>query len=370
MSNTERNPEEQILTDPGYTRDGLSPGIHTDESGVSLLEPRHVPLGGPRAMTVRRTLPQRARSLVGAWCFLDFYGPDNVADTGGMRVARHPHTGLATVSWLFTGRIDHIDSEGNWATVRPGDAVFMNAGRGITHSEHSTSDTTMLHGAQLWYAFPDHKRHSDPSLDVHRPVPVHGEGWQARVFAGELLGCVSPMKTRAPISGAELRLEPKTTLDIAVPKGHEHALLRVEGEVTVNGCLVPEDHLAVLDKGYSTLRVTAGDDPVLALLIGGEPFNEEIIMWWNFIGRTHEEIETYRAAYQAEMGFDSPEPNSPLRERGMPLGSPIDGDLFDQLRDTRYDDGRVFPQFGTFPPGQPDPLPAPALPNSRLRPRQ
>ena len=79
---------------------------------LQILSPREVPLGGPRAMTVRRTIPSRARSLVGAWCFLDHYGPDDVADTGGMSVAPHPHTGLQTVSWLFTGEVEHRDSAG------------------------------------------------------------------------------------------------------------------------------------------------------------------------------------------------------------------------------------------------------------------
>jgi redox-sensitive bicupin YhaK (pirin superfamily) len=86
---------------------------------VEILTPREVPLGGLRAMTVRRTLPQRERSLIGAWCFLDHYGPDDVADTGGMSVAPHPHTGLQTVSWLFTGEIEHRDSAGHHALVRP-----------------------------------------------------------------------------------------------------------------------------------------------------------------------------------------------------------------------------------------------------------
>ena len=370
MSNTEKDPQEQVLPEPGYAGVGLSSGIRGGENGVTLLEPRRVPLGGPRAMDVRRTLPQRARSLVGAWCFLDFYGPDRVSDTGGMRVARHPHTGLATVSWLFTGRVDHIDSAGNWATVRPGDAVFMNAGRGITHSEHSSTDTTVLHGAQLWYAFPDHNRFSEPSLDVHRPEPVHGKGWQARVFAGSLLGITSPLKTRAPISGTELRLEAGTRLEIDVPESHEHALLRVDGDVRLNDTAVPIDHLAVVETGHRSLLVQAGDEPVLALLIGGEPFGEEIVMWWNFVGRTHEEIETYRAAYQAEMGFEAPPVGSPLRELDEPLGGAIDGDPYDRLRGEHYTDGRTFPQFGTFPSGQPAPIPAPALPTTRLRPRQ
>ena len=109
--------------------------------GVELLVPRQVPLGGPRAMDVRRTLPQRQRSLIGAWCFLDHYGPDRIGDSGGMKVPRHPHTGLQTVSWLFTGEIEHRDSAGFHAVVRPGEVNLMTAGRGISHSEFSTPDT-------------------------------------------------------------------------------------------------------------------------------------------------------------------------------------------------------------------------------------
>ena len=108
MSNVEPVPLETICTaEPGHE--------------IQILPPRIVPLGGPRAMDVRRVLPQRKRSLIGAWCFLDSYGPDDVAQTGGMDVPRHPHTGLATVSWLFTGQIDHLDSAGNRAVVRPGE---------------------------------------------------------------------------------------------------------------------------------------------------------------------------------------------------------------------------------------------------------
>ena len=121
---------------------------------MEILTPREVPLGGLRAMTVRRTLPQRERSLIGAWCFVDHYGPNLVDDTGGMSVAPHPHTGLQTVSWLFAGEIEHRDSAGHLAMVRPGEVNLMTAGRGISHSEVSTPDTTSLHGAQLWVALP------------------------------------------------------------------------------------------------------------------------------------------------------------------------------------------------------------------------
>ena len=273
---------------------------------VEILEPREVPLGGPRAMPVQRSLPQRARSLIGAWCFLDFYGPVDVSRTGGMDVPRHPHTGLATVSWLFEGRIDHQDSAGNWATARPGDVNLMNAGTGITHSEYSTEDTTVLHGAQLWYALPDEHRFSEPALHSHRPEPVGGEGWIARVFLGDLLGQSSPVPTSIPLTGVELRVEPGATVRIPVPADHEHGLLAVEGAVTLQGADVPQAHLGYVGTGTEEIVVTAGEEPVIALLLGGEPLGEQIIMWWNVVGRSHEEVVRWRAAYQQEMGFEAP----------------------------------------------------------------
>ena len=165
------------------------------------MEPREVPLGGPRAMHVRRTLPQRHRSLIGAWCFLDHYGPDEVADSGGMSVAPHPHTGLQTVSWLFTGEVEHRDSAGNHAMVRPGELNLMTAGRGISHSEVSPSSTSTLHGAQLWLALPESARHTDPGFDHYAPPAVSGDGWTARVFLGSLLGSTSPVSTYSPLLG-------------------------------------------------------------------------------------------------------------------------------------------------------------------------
>lgn len=356
MSNTETQPVEQVcvkgrstpgdVTEPSAPVNGqLSPGIVSTPTGTQLLEPREVPLGGPRAMRVQRTLPQRARSLIGAWCFVDSYGPADLTTSTPMRVPRHPHTGLATCSWLFSGEIDHIDSAGHWATVRPGDVVLMNAGRGITHSEHSAKESTTLHGVQLWYAFPDAYRFSAPSLETHRPETVRGEGWQMTVFVGELLGRRSLVRPFIPLTAAEIRLEPGAGLDIEVPTGHEHGLLQVSGAVTFNGSAVPADHLGVAETGTSMLRIEAHDEPVLALLIGGEPLNEQIVMWWNFVGRSHEEIAAYRAQYQAEMGF---EPEASQK--------------------TGYD-AADSPRFGEFPPGQPAPLPAPTLPNTRMKPR-
>ena len=159
-----------------------------------MLTSREVPLGGLRAMPVRRTLPQRQRSLIGAWCFLDHYGPDDTNVTGGMDVAPHPHTGLQTVSWLFEGEIEHRDTTGVHAMVRPAEVNLMTAGRGIAHSEVSTTAKRTLHGAQLWVALPDNVRHTDPGFEHYAPTPFDVDGARITVFLGSLAGDTSPVR--------------------------------------------------------------------------------------------------------------------------------------------------------------------------------
>src|SRR6478752_5033763 len=175
MSNVERDPAEIVATSAVLTR-----------PDVEILEPREVPLGGPRAMTVRRTLPQRRRSLIGGWCFIDHYGPDDVSATGGMRVPPHPHTGLQTVSWLFEGEVDHRDSVGTHALVRPGELNLMTAGHGISHSEVSTPGTARLHGVQLWVALPEASRDVAPFFEHHAPAAVPLGDATVRAFVGSL----------------------------------------------------------------------------------------------------------------------------------------------------------------------------------------
>lgn len=199
-----------------------------------LLEPREVPLGGPRGMTVHRTLPARRTSLIGAWCFVDHFGPDDVSATDGMRVARHPHTGLATVSWLFDGAITHRDSIGSHALVRPGDVDLMVAGSGITHSEFSANDTTVLHGVQLWYALPDRTRFREQEFLVHTPTEVATGTARARVGLGTLHGVdgdgdlledASPVVTDTDLGMAQLELRAGSTLRLDLDPGHEHGVL-------------------------------------------------------------------------------------------------------------------------------------------------
>ncbi|QWF81838.1 pirin family protein [Amycolatopsis sp. CA-230715] len=319
MSNTETAPDELVC--------GERPG-----HAVSVLEPREVPLGGPRAMTVRRTLPQRARSLIGAWCFADHYGPADVAKTGGMDVAPHPHTGLQTASWLFSGEIEHRDSLGTHAMVRPGELNLMTGGHGICHSEVSTPGTTILHGVQLWIALPDEHRHA-PRAFRHYAPPVRDLGdASARVFLGSLAGETSPVETFTPLLGAELALDPGARLSLAVDPSFEHGVLVDLGAVSLDGIDLATAELGYAGPGRDALElVNRGDEPARVLLLGGPPFGEEIVMWWNFVGRDHEEIAAFREAWQA--------------------GS-------DQF-------GRVEGFEGT-----PQRLPAPALPNTRLVPRR
>jgi len=303
---------------------------------VEIMTPREVPLGGLRAMTVRRTLPQRERSLIGAWCFVDHYGPDLVADTGGMSVAPHPHTGLQTVSWLFTGEVEHRDSAGNHAMVRPGEVNLMTAGRGISHSEVSTVGTTQLHGAQLWVALPEASRDGDPGFEHYAPDPVTGPGWEARVFLGSLLDDTSPVTTHTPLLGAELLLAAGASVTVDVDPTFEHGVLVDAGVLTVAGHETKPAELAYVPVGRDRIELTALAEPVRVLVLGGPPFGEAIVMWWNFVGRSHEEIVGFREEWQAQ----------------------IDGD--------RLNDGR----FG-IPVDDPlPPIPAPELPNARLKERR
>jgi quercetin 2,3-dioxygenase len=269
-------------------------------SDVDVITSREVPLGGPRAMRVRRTLPQRARSLVGAWCFADHYGPDDVARTGGMDVPPHPHTGLQTVSWLFTGEIEHRDSSGVHAMVRPGELNLMTGGSGVAHSEVSTGSTTTLHGVQLWLALPDDARHRPRDFTHHVPAPVPLGGGSARVLLGTLGGHTSPVATHTPLLGAELVLEPRAELTLDVAPDFEHGVLVDVGPVLLDGTELAVAELGYLPPGADQLRlVNPGDRSARVMLLGGTPFTEPVLMWWNFVGRTHEEIAGFREEWQA-----------------------------------------------------------------------
>lgn len=293
MSTTEAHPDEDVLCRADDPERGPQ---------VQVLSGREVPLGGPRAMTVRRTLPHRERSFVGAWCFVDHYGPTDLTQGPGMDVPPHPHTGLQTVSWLFEGEIEHRDSNGVHAMVRPGEVNLMTGGRGICHSEVSTSAARTLHGVQLWVALPDADRQAPRDFAHHAaaPVPLPDGAGTARVFLGSLAGTTSPVTTATPLLGAELVLGPGARVALPVDPVFEHGLLVDTGAVDLQGTPLRPGDLGCLDPGCDTLVLDAGPDGARLVLLGGPPFEEEILMWWNFVARTHEEIVAAREEWEAE----------------------------------------------------------------------
>lgn len=299
---------------------------------VALLEAREVPLGGIRAMTVRRTLPQRARSTVGAWCFLDQFGPES---SEPMRVLPHPHTGLQTVTWPIAGEIRHRDSLGSDLLVRPGELNLMTAGRGVAHSELSV-EGDRLFGLQLWAALPDGV--TQPSFEHVADLPrLAGDGWKGAVFVGEIDGVASPATVHTALLGADIQAQPAAVVRLALNPDHEHAVLAVEGGVEIDGVAVPAGPLAFLGMGREQLTLTAGPDGARVVLLGGEPFPEPIVMFWNFVGRTHEDVARARADWEADAA--------------RPLGDPAR-------------------RFGTVAGHGLDRIPAPGLPTVRLMPRR
>ncbi|WP_035857349.1 pirin family protein [Cryptosporangium arvum] len=305
MSNLDPAPAEA-------TCGGEAVGAPTHE----LLIGRDVVLGGPRGMAVSRTLPHKHRRMVGAWCFVDHYGPEEAT----MRVPPHPHIGLQTVSWLVRGEVLHRDSIGSEQLIRPGQLNLMTAGAGISHSEESPA--TVLHGAQLWVALPASDARTAPAFAHHADLPVVAkDALTATVLMGTLEGATSPARTYTPLVGAEVL--GAGTLELR--PDFEYAVLAFEDGPVVDGEAVPAGALVYLGTGRTELTFAGAGR---TLLLGGEPFAEQIVMWWNFVGRGHDEIVAARTAWETHeafgtvTGFDGPPlhapelPTTPLKPRG------------------------------------------------------
>ncbi|MFJ5734623.1 pirin family protein [Streptomyces microflavus] len=302
-------------------------GFVVAEPVRELLNPRRVPLG--ESTEVRRLLPNLGRRMVGAWAFVDHYGPDDIADEPGMQVPPHPHMGLQTVSWLHDGEVLHRDSLGSLQTVRPRELGLMTSGRAISHSEESPKPhARFLHGAQLWVALPDAHRHVEPHFQHHTDLPaVTAPGLTATVILGELDGAASPGTAYTPIVGADLTLTGGAEARLPLDPDFEYAVLSMSGEAEVDGVPVLPGSMLYLGCGRTELPLRALSDAGL-MLLGGEPFEEEIVMFWNFIGRSGEEIVQARKDWEEGsrfgevQGYDgarlpAPElPTTPLKPRG------------------------------------------------------
>jgi redox-sensitive bicupin YhaK (pirin superfamily) len=272
-----------------------------------LLTAREVPLGGVRAMAVHRSLPQRDLPTVGAWCFFDRFGPQDAV----MRVDPHPHIGLQTVTWPLTGEVRHRDSLASDVTVRRGVLNIMTSGRGISHSEYSVGDRPApLDALQLWIALPESRRHGGADFERHESLPslvlpaIDGPPARATVVVGELAGRVSPATVHTPIVGAEVVLAPRSRVRLPLRPEWEHAIAAVDGDLLVHAGrtgeatrLAPSDllYLGIARDGVEVSSQSGG----MLFLLGGEPFEDDLVMWWNFVGRDHDEIVAARDDWEA-----------------------------------------------------------------------
>ena len=261
---------------------------------VEIIVSHEAEVGG---LPVRRALPRRPHRTVGAFCFLDHFGPVDLEQSAAMQVGPHPHIGLQTVTWLLEGDVLHTDSVGSEQPIRPGQVNLMTAGRGVAHAESARRSDRGTHGIQLWVAQPESTRHGDPAFEHHAELPSVDLGaGTASVIVGELGGIASPARHDTPLVAADLAVRPGTST-VPLDPTWEHAVVVSEGVVEVDGARVVPGQLAYLglDRHAVELRsVDAGR----ALLVGGEPF-EDIVMWWNFVARTREEMVQARQDWEA-----------------------------------------------------------------------
>ena len=270
----------------------------------SLLLPHEKDLGG--GFRVRRLLPSAARQAVGPFLFFDHFGPVTASPGDNHDVRPHPHIGLATVTYLFEGAMQHRDSTGAVQRIEPGAINWMTAGRGIVHSERAPDDqralTRRTHGLQLWAALPVEDEEIAPSF-AHTPaaaIPVFDSaGATARVLVGEAFGRRSPVATRSPVLYLDIALRAGAALRL--PLAAERALYAVDAPFTLDGHPLPARQLVLLDAGEQPLLGASGDTRVV--LIGGQPLGRRF-MAWNFVSSRSERIRQAQDDWRARR-FDA-----------------------------------------------------------------
>jgi redox-sensitive bicupin YhaK (pirin superfamily) len=219
----------------------------------------------------------------------------------GMEVPPHPHIGLQTVTWLLRGDVLHRDSLGSEQMIRPGQLNLMTAGRGIAHAEESPPEhDPQLHGVQLWVALPDVSRQADPTFEHHAELPAaRVGGFAITVFMGELAGAQSPATAFSPIVGAELAADGPARASLPLDPAFEHIVFVADGAAEVGGVRLQPGRLLYLAPGREQASVAAAGGSRLFLL-GGVPLGEPLLMWWNFVARTPEEITAAAAAWRED----------------------------------------------------------------------
>lgn len=255
---------------------------------------RAVRLGG---VDIVRVLPTKGRRTVGPWCFVDLILPIDAEHPDPMEIGPHPHIGLSTVTWLFSGEAEHSDSLGTLQLIRAGELNLMSAGHGIAHAELGSGRN--LRGAQMWLAQPEATRHAQSSFQHHQDLPVADlTSAEATVIVGDVGGATSPATADWPTLGCELRLR-RGTVEVPVITTHEHAVVPVDQPVLVGDVIVEPGWLGLVPAGQEAIRIETRAEATQVMLIGGEPLPEPIQMWWNFVARTKDEITDAWRAWEA-----------------------------------------------------------------------
>ena len=272
-----------------------------DAAGWQAIPARRADLGG--GFGIARVLPSATRRTVGAWCFLDHAGPARFPPGAGMRVGPHPHIGLQTFTWMIDGEVMHRDTLGHEQVIRPGEVNLMSAGRGIAHSEESIGAHGSVHAAQLWIALPEAQRHGDPAFVHHAELPVvKADGFRATVLAGRAFDAASPVQLFSPLVGIDLAADAAARTRVDLRPEFEHAVLCLRGTARVDGQAIAPGTLHVATPGREHCEL-ACDAAAQLLLIGGAPFDEPLLIWWNFVARTQAEVEAAAADWNAGRRF-------------------------------------------------------------------
>lgn len=258
------------------------------QQGLHEIPLRHAEIG--RGTVIKRALPSRYKRMIGAWCFLDHAGPVTFKQGEGLDVGPHPHIGLQTFTWMIEGSVMHGDSLGNAQLIRPKQVNLMTAGYGISHTETSPETETKMHSVQLWIALPDDKKDMPPQFEHYPELPVvEQDQIEFTILVGEFLGKSSPVQVYTELLGVDFvtQVDSKTTLPLN--PNFEYGVLVLQGTANINGHQIDDQHLLWIEPGMTALHlVLAADSRVV--LIGGVPFESPILLWWNFVGRTHEEM--------------------------------------------------------------------------------
>ncbi|WP_321873291.1 pirin family protein [Burkholderia ubonensis] len=258
------------------------------------------------ALPIHRALPNRQRKTVGAWCFLDHAGPVALSGDTGMHVGPHPHIGLQTFTWMIEGSVLHRDSLGYEQVIRPGEINLMTAGRGIAHTE-DTEDSLLpggrFHAVQLWIALPDAHRDRAPAFENYRNLPVHRDGgFTITVLAGAAFDRVSPAQVYSPLVGLDFASDGPARLAMPLDPAFEYAVFALTGDVAVDGAALEPNVLLYLGTGRDRLELTT-EAAARFIVLGGAPFEEDLLIWWNFVARSPAEMVAAADAWNAQRGF-------------------------------------------------------------------